>query len=58
MQRKPSPDKIRPDLGADHDEVAERAYMKRQMEAKKKAELKLFRIDLMKQLNGVEDEET
>ena len=41
------------DLGADHDEVAERELMKRKMEARRKAELKLFRLDLMKQLNGI-----
>jgi hypothetical protein len=44
-----SPDKKRPDLG-DHDEVRERALMKRKMEARRKAELKRFRVDLMKKL--------
>ena len=45
------PDKKRPDLG-DHDEIAERIYMKKQMESRKRAELKLFRLDLMKRLVG------
>ena len=48
---RPTPDKERPDLG-DHDEVRERVYLKKQMEARKKAELKLFRLDLMKRLVG------
>jgi len=51
MLNRPVLDKKRPDLG-DHDEIAERVYMKKQMEARKKADLKLFRLDLMRQLNG------
>ena len=38
------------------DRDVEDSIMKKKMEARKKAELKLFRIDLMKQLNGVEDD--
>ena len=37
---------------AKHDELVERALMRRKMEARKKAELKLFRLDLMKRLVG------
>ena len=44
-------EKKRPDMG-DHDEIKERALMQRKMESRKKAELKLFRLDLMKQLVG------
>ena len=47
-----TPDKVRPDLGDRHDEPAERALLRRKMEARKKAELKLFRLDLMKRLVG------
>ena len=32
------PDKQPPDLGKDHDELAERAYLKRQMEARRRAQ--------------------
>ena len=46
-------DKRRPELEGNHDEVAERALMQAKMEARKKAEMKLFRLDLMKRLNGI-----
>ena len=52
MQRKGGYDKAKPDLGPDHDEVAERELMKRKMEARRKAELKRFNIKLMKELMG------
>ena len=46
-------EKVKPNMGANHDEVAERALMQAKMEARKKAEMKLFRLDLMKRLNGI-----
>ena len=38
------------DEDAKHDEVKERAYMKRQMNARKLAELKRYRMDWMRRL--------
>ena len=55
MQRKVASDKQRPNLGADHDESAERLLMKRKMAARRKAELKRFNIKLMKELMGDSD---
>ena len=40
-------------LSEDYDVLAERRLMQAKMEARKKAELKLFRLDLMKRLNGI-----
>jgi len=42
-------DKKRPDLG-NHDEVAERVLMQAKMDARRKAELKLERLRLMRTL--------
>ena len=39
-------------LSEDYDVLAEREQMKKNMDARKLAELKLFRLDLMKRLNG------